>query len=478
MASFYLRGDRIYFRVRTESGEWKSIRSSFVRGQEKAARKALVGMDAMSAARAKLVPLADGQLTLRRYSSIWLDERRKAGVVDWLGEKSKLRDHVLPYIGDMELNAIRPKHLADLMKLLAEKKKPIGRKTRCNVYGVIKSLLRDAKLADLFLGEDPCILPPSAFGIEHEKDPEWRSKAIFARAELVTLITNENIPLNRRVFYAVQGIGMGRLGEPSALLVRNIDLDRKPLGCMLFPRSHEREWTKGRGAREVPIHPVLHDLLKEWLEHGWEKMMGYPPGPDDLVFPLPPEDAARRRDDPDGEPRRSKSYSYKRFKGDLEALGLRHRREHDLRRTGISLLREDGASKDILETITHNPLKKTIDLYTTYTWETKCSEILKLKLDMPPTGGSADPAEGSMPTALVKAGTDVAAAGLATRFATSDRKSEGNQSLVLWRRRVLPPGPEGLSKGRYVRSRRFESRVRIGPPTGRPGRQPSLSVAT
>jgi hypothetical protein len=48
---------------------------------------------------------------------------------------------------------------------------------------------------------------------------------------------------------------------------------------------------------------------------------------------------------------------------------------------------------------------------------------------------------------------------------------------LLWRRRVLPPGPEGLHPGCYVRVRRFDSRIRVGPPTGRPGCQPSLCLA-
>ena len=53
------------------------------------------------------------------------------------------------------------------------------------------------------------------------------------------------------------------------------------------------------------------------------------------------------------------------------------------------------------------------------------------------------------------------------------------QSLIvnLWRRRVLPPGPEGLHPGCYVRVRRFDSHTRVGPPTGRPGCQPSLCLA-
>jgi hypothetical protein len=49
---------------------------------------------------------------------------------------------------------------------------------------------------------------------------------------------------------------------------------------------------------------------------------------------------------------RNKSYAFKRLREDLQALGFRHRRAHDLRRTMISLSRDDGARKDILELCT------------------------------------------------------------------------------------------------------------------------------
>jgi hypothetical protein len=67
---------------------------------------------------------------------------------------------------------------------------------------------------------------------------------------------------------------------------------------------------------------------------------------------------------------------------DIEALGLRHRRGHDLRRTMISLARTDGARRDILDLCTHTPHKSgnTIDLYTTFSWEALCAEVAKLQV--------------------------------------------------------------------------------------------------
>ena len=118
-------------------------------------------------------------------------------------------------------------------------------------------------------------------------------------------------------------------------------------------------------------------------------------------------------------------------------------------------------------------------MYTLFSWAAKCVEVAELKPDLIPyrvTTPPSGPSAGTKPAALVEVEASVEAS-LATTFATTDDRQEEIQAFVLWRRRVLPPGPEGLRFGRYVRVRRFESRVRVGPPTGRPARQPSLNLA-
>jgi hypothetical protein len=91
--------------------------------------------------------------------------------------------------------------------------------------------------------------------------------------------------------------------------------------------------------------------------------------------------------------------------------------------------------------MTHNPRAETIDMYTTFTWEAKCREVLKLKLDLPPHDEPAGPdgvIEPVTSTAMVR--TQPAGV-LATSFATRAEKSEQIRAVALWRRRVLPPGP-------------------------------------
>jgi hypothetical protein len=112
-------------------------------------------------------------------------------------------------------------------------------------------------------------------------------------------------------------------------------------------------------------------------------MMGRAPTPDDLIVPLPP-DAAERRRSRSGEPFRGHDYSGKRWRDeDLLALGWRHRRHYDMRATFITLAIEDGADPEILETrVTHT--RKSRSAFDGYNrglhWERTCAELSKLRI--------------------------------------------------------------------------------------------------
>ena len=135
-------------------------------------------------------------------------------------------------------------------------------------------------------------------------------------------------------------------------------------------------------------------------------------GFDDLVFPLP-------RDSAKPGAIRPRQYSGDRFEQDLFALGLRHRRGHDLRRTFISLARSDGARADILRRVTHKPPPEVFEGYTTFEWEVVCREVMKLKVHR---RGAADVTPirvtHAAGTASGRGRFDCARDGLATSLAT------------------------------------------------------------
>src|SRR5262249_24419935 len=145
--------------------------------------------------------------------------------------------------------------------------------------------------------------------------------------------------------------------------------------------------------RWMPVHPTLAEVLAEWKLGGWAQMMGRPPTADDLIVPnapvlhhssgvpLRPElHEAERRRVRDRAPEaiehcRMPQLGLRRAKEDCALLGLRGRRNHDARRTFISIARAGGARTDILKWVTHGQSQSggggesgIMDVYTTFPW--------------------------------------------------------------------------------------------------------------
>jgi hypothetical protein len=135
---------------------------------------------------------------------------------------------------------------------------------------------------------------------------------------------------------------------------------------------------------------------------------------------------------------------------------FRHRRGHDLRRTMVSLTREDGARKDILELCTHNPRKtgSSIDVYTTFPWEALCGEVAKLRIQRrtpgnvielraavaatgAPDGEPPEPPAPEPPAPAPRSGrgTPALSRSFATPLARHAADSKGIRGDARWRRR-------------------------------------------
>lgn len=196
------------------------------------------------------------------------------------------------------------------------------------------------------------------------------------------------MPPDRQVVYALELLAGVRPGEAAALRWRHYDPKREPLGELLVAKPYNTRKAREKGTKtdvvkHVPVHRTLAAVLADWKLRGWPEMMGCAPEPDDLIVPLPPADAAKRRAR-SGEPFRGTDYSYKRWsRDDLPALGMRHRRHYDMRATFITLALEDGADADVLEhRVTHT--KKRRSAFDGYDrgvrWAKTCAEVAKLRI--------------------------------------------------------------------------------------------------
>jgi integrase len=414
----YARGKKLWIRFRDAGGKWRDASTGYEVGQEalaQATHDEVVARVGASARTVKHAPVRG--ITVRAFVADWIAKRRERGL-DWRNDESRLKHHVLPELGDLPLAEVRARHVVDLFhKLRTDRERNLAPRTIYNIYTVVAALFRDAKLADL-IEQSPCILDERQLGPLVDKDPEWRNAAVFARDEVETIISDARIPADRQMVYALELLAGVRPGEAVALRWRHYDPAVTPLGKILVAKSYNtrgnvEKTTKTDAVKHIPVHPVLAAMLAQWKLEGWPEMMGRAPGPDDLIVPLPPDAASRRRAR-HGEPYRSNDYSGTRWRDkDLPALGWRHRRHYDMRATFITLAIEDGADPDVIEThVTHT--RKARNVFDGYNrglhWERTCSEILKLRItrgpqtsaiEQPlPAGGGHEP----LPFAAVAAG--------------------------------------------------------------------------
>jgi hypothetical protein len=204
------------------------------------------------------------------------------------------------------------------------------------------------------------------------------------------------------VLYALKGLAGLRHGEAAGLRWSQYDEKAEPLGALNLAK------TKTGVPRRVPVHATLARILAEWKLAGWERTYGRMPTPDDYVTPTRNMTERTAQETP------------KQLHEDLDLLGLRRRRGHDLRRTFITLAQVDGARRDLLETVTHGPRGDIVSIYTTFPWPALCEEVAKLKIALR-EGVLLDGEFGS----------------LATEFATVQRRARNR-----WRKVVTPSGLE------------------------------------
>jgi integrase len=333
----------------------------------------------------------DAGPTVREYGEQWLTTRTH--IETYTDECGRLRNHVFPRIGDMPMRGVRPKHIRELILDLRKSNvhlrgtgqglgtAKIAPRTVRHIYSLIRRMF-SAAVIDEVIEASPVVVAKGVLPKNVDKDPSWRAGAIYDRDELVRLVSDPLVPPDRRILNAIKGLTGIRHGEAAGLRWCNRFAEAKPLGKLVVARSYDKDGTKTQVSRLAPIHPVLAQLLDEWWQTGWEAMYGRAPTPSDYVVPRSIS-ATPPGEDEDGDLWQA-DQAFKLFTADLEALGMRPRRGHDLRRTFITLAQEDGARRDVLQVITHAPDAADImSLYTTYPWSTLCAEVAKLQIALP-----------------------------------------------------------------------------------------------
>lgn len=376
----FVRGSRLWLDYDDEAGKRRRQSTGLEVGQEREAEAMLRALLAQLEA-GKELGIDPKTVTVKQWAALWL-EAREARDLSMAGEdRKRLERYIYPKLGDVRLADLRPRRVrlfvAGLSSLPSNRGGTLAPRTVRHIATTLRQLLRGAVREEL-IPSSPFVLDREDLPEVMDKDPAWRAGAVFTRAELELLISHPDIPLHRRVAYAILGLGGLRWGELAALQWRSYDTTPKPLGRLTVAQavSRKRKKTKlGRtktgATRLVPVHPTLAKILATWRLEGWPAEYGRAPEGEDLLLPSS-DDLAKHR---------SGIRALRRLHEDLVRLGLPRRRLHDLRRTMISIAQDDGAVRDVLREITHTKKKSDIVAdYTSLRWETLCRAVSCIRI--------------------------------------------------------------------------------------------------
>lgn len=384
MGSIYKRQDSQFYWVSFTDSRGKPRAVSSKSTDYAFAEKLLANIERMEAAKVSLGVTGRGPVSVEQYAETWVSKRKAAGVAYAATEANRLA-HALPLLGRLPLTEIQREDLEKMVKHLREKgttrsrkmaPAPLAARTIRHVYFTFKQMMDDAVI-DKLIPANPCTLKTKRGELprKRDKNPAWRATAVYARTEVEQYLSSAEIPEYRRVLFALQVLGGLRINEATIRRWQDYDPQAQPLGQLRVLSGYDvkrrlEKGTKTDVVREVPVHPVLARILAAWRLSGWEQYQGRKPEDGDLIVPSPV-----------GKVLNSNS-TLLRLHEDQTLLGLRKRRQHDARRTFISLARAGGANKDLLRWVTHGPEGDIVDDYTTPTWPSLCEQVAFLKISL------------------------------------------------------------------------------------------------
>ncbi len=120
---------------------------------------------------------------------------------------------------------------------VTDPEKKLAPRTIRNIYGMLHTMFVDAKVEGLIVS-NPCELPRDALPKRRDKDATWRASAVLVASEVERLISDERIPEDRRVVYAVLALAGLRFGEAAALTWGSYDPTLASLGKLVVAASY------------------------------------------------------------------------------------------------------------------------------------------------------------------------------------------------------------------------------------------------
>src|SRR5450432_3662600 len=140
MGSIFVRGNKLYAKLKTTEGAWIQAATGFSVGDEQQAQRWLADRERKVEAQRAAAAAGDapGPMTVRKWAGEWLITRREAGH-DWKADKGRLEHHILPIIGHLMLVDVRTHHIAELVhkiRFASDLDNKLAPRTLRNIYSV------------------------------------------------------------------------------------------------------------------------------------------------------------------------------------------------------------------------------------------------------------------------------------------------------------------------------------------------------
>ncbi len=289
-------------------------------------------------------------VTLKSFLETWLDGKELARRERTIFQYRKIAEnYILPGIGKMSLEQIRPAHVQKMY--LDYRENGIGERTLQLVHAVLSSALNQAVKQGILLRNPlEAVERPSVVKKEHPALSEGQARQLLIAA---------SGSRNEALFYLALITGM-RQGELLGLKWSDIDWDR---GILSVQRQLQRIEHKGlaflppktkAGVRQIKLGQGMLERLSEHRKRqdAERKKLGDAWQENDLIFPTTT-----------GTPMEGHRI-YEEFKELLQKAGLPDIRFHDLRHTSISLLIDPGiAVTTVQQRAGHSKASVTTDIY-------------------------------------------------------------------------------------------------------------------
>jgi integrase len=283
------------------------------------------------------------------------------------------------WLARLPCEELRPRHSVRLVEELKatvseQTGRPLAEHYVSNLYGLYCTAVRDARLAELVLG-NPCVLPRGLLSRKYRKG----TRLPYPLADVVALTSRRD---EASVFAALALLTGMREGEACGRRWRDWDRASAPLGCLDVRTQYNDQPLKtdrggGEHARKVPVHPWLGYLLDWWWCEGFEFTNCRPPTLDDFIIPR------RQHGKVAHLVHHTKKTGGTLWERACDAAGVKNLSLHSSRHTFITLARRGGARVEVVERITHNAAGTIVDHYTHWDWEPLCQAVLAIQLPEP-----------------------------------------------------------------------------------------------